>query len=284
MKPCSSQLTWRVAAIATPAWIPSSEIEWRRRLESLVTEAADGGARLVVFGEYITASLLALDPHWERWTTTWQTFAAEVAQRHLLSVCAGTHLVRVNDRTYNRCVIASPDGSLRHQDKLHPTPWERNHVAATHQLQSFLIDGVRTAVLICYDSEFPEAARAAALAGAELLLVPSWTDDRAGFMRVRRCAAARCVENSCAVVHAPLVGGVPGVSGFETAAGSAAILTPCDDGFPNDGIAAESAWNQPHVAIGDIDLARLRAARTTGTVTPLTDFRPMADYSVLPPT
>ena len=51
----------------------------------------------------------------------------------------------------------------------------------------------------------------------------------------------------------------------------------------NDGIAAESAWNQPRVARGEIDLARLRSARTVGTVTPLTDFRPMADNKVLPP-
>jgi predicted amidohydrolase len=284
MSPLSRQATWRVAAVATPAWIPDSEIAWRRRLEELVTEAADGGARLVVFGEYITASLLALDPHWERWTKTWQSFATEVAQRHAVYVCAGTHLVHVGDRMYNRCAIASPDGSLRYQDKLHPTPWERDHVTATHHLQSFLIDGVRTAVLICYDSEFPEAARSAALAGAELLLVPSWTDDRAGFMRVRRCAAARCVENSCVVVHAPLVGGVPSLNGFETAVGSAALLTPCDDGFPTDGIAVESAWNQPQIAIRELDLAHLRAARTAGTVTPLTDFRPMSTYTVLPPT
>ena len=79
--------------------------------------------------------------------------------------------------------MAAPDGSLRFKDKLHPTPWERDHVTATHHLQSFIIDGVHTAVLICYVSELLEAARVATLAGVDLLLVPSWTDDRAGFKR-----------------------------------------------------------------------------------------------------
>ncbi|HET9263292.1 MAG TPA: hypothetical protein VFO14_09625 [Vicinamibacterales bacterium] len=43
--------------------------------------------------------------------------------------------------------------------------------------------------------EFAEIARAAARAGAHLLLVPSCTDDRQGFLRVRYCAHARAIGN-----------------------------------------------------------------------------------------
>ena len=47
------------------------------------------------------------------------------------------------------------------------------------------------AILVCYDVEFPEAARVLAEAGAQILFVPSCTDERQGFCRVRYCAQAR---------------------------------------------------------------------------------------------
>jgi len=50
-------------------------------------------------------------------------------------------------------------------------------------------------ILICYDIEFPEVARVLAEAGAEILFVPSCTDGREGFCRVRYCAQARAIEN-----------------------------------------------------------------------------------------
>ena len=42
----------------------------------------------------------------------------------------------------------------------------------------------RIGVAICYDVEFPEICRAAAHAGATILVVPFYTDDRQGFIRV----------------------------------------------------------------------------------------------------
>ena len=50
-------------------------------------------------------------------------------------------------------------------------------------------------VLVCYDVEFPEAARHLADEGAEILFVPFCTDNRQGYLRVRYCAQARAIEN-----------------------------------------------------------------------------------------
>ena len=38
------------------------------------------------------------------------------------------------------------------------------------------------AILVCYDVEFPEAARVLAEAGAQIIFVPSCTDERQGFL------------------------------------------------------------------------------------------------------
>lgn len=139
---------------------------------------------------------------------------------------------------------------------------------------------LRIAVLICYDVEIPELARLAAAQGAEVLLVPSWTDDAQGFHRVRLCAQARCIENQVYVIHAPLVGRARGVPGFEQGMGRAAIFSPADLEFPPGGILAEGAWNQDACVVAQLDLALLRRNRTQGTVRPLEDGLRFAERGI----
>jgi predicted amidohydrolase len=281
----------RVAATAFPMLPVSSAAVWSERFTGACAFAKDGGAHLVVFPEYVTAPLLTIDRDWQCWTATWLETAIAAARSLKLHVLAGTHLVNESGALRNRAVLVAPDGACVFQDKLHPTPWERSWgLAPTSQLTLYTIADVRIAILICYDIEFPELARAATKAGAEVLLVPSWTDDRQGFHRVRRCAAARCVEDVVYVVHAPVVGGLPNISGFEQACGEAGILTPCDTAFARDGVAAAGGWNTAETVLADLDLSNLRAARSTGTVTPLADARAEHDYrinstpsSVVPP-
>jgi predicted amidohydrolase len=50
------------------------------------------------------------------------------------------------------------------------------------------------AILVCYDVEFPKLATIMAVASAEVLFVPSCTDGREGFCRVRYCSQARAIE------------------------------------------------------------------------------------------
>lgn len=271
----------RVAAAAFPMTPIADEAQWRERFLGACRFAADGGAHLIVFPEYVTAPLRTLDATWDRWTDTWLETAREAATSCRLHVLAGTHLVSDGRRQRNRAALVAPNGSTVFQDKLHPTPWERSwDLEPTRQLAIHRIAGARVAVLICYDIEFPELARAAAQAGAEVLLVPSWTDDRHGFLRVRRCAAARCIEDHVYVVHAPVVGGLPSLPGFEQACGEAGILTPCDTAFAPEGLAASGGWNQPETVLADLDLVRLRTARRSGTVTPLSDARAQRTYRI----
>ena len=86
---------------------------------------------------------------------------------------------------------------------------EEWNVSPDSDLHVFDTEFGRMAVAICYDVEFPEIARAAAREGAHILAVPSCTDDRQGFLRVRYCAQARAIENQMYVIHASTVGSLP---------------------------------------------------------------------------
>ena len=128
-------------------------------------------------------------------------------------------------------------------------------------------------VLICYDSEFPEAARYLADQGAEIIFVPFCTNDRQGYLRVRTCSAARAVENQVYVALTGNVGNLPDVQNMDVQYGQAAIFTPSDFMFARDGIAAEADSNEETVLICDLDLDDLHEARALGTVTPRVDRR-----------
>jgi predicted amidohydrolase len=134
----------------------------------------------------------------------------------------------------------------------------------------------RLAVAVCYDVEFPELVRAAARLGAHILAVPSCTDDRQGFLRVRYCAQARAIENHMYVVHASTVGSLPMVPAVSLNYGQSAILTPSDFAFARDGILAEGIPNQETMIVAELNLETIAEVREGGTVLPLIDSQSTA--------
>lgn len=179
------------------------------------------------------------------------------------------------DDVYNEAFVFGPGGNHVVQGKLHMTRFEREKwlVSPRTTLRVVETDFGRLAVAICYDVEFPEIARAAVRAGAHILVVPSCTDDRRGFLRVRYCAHARAVENNMYVVHAATVGSLPSVPAVHLNYGQAALLTPSDFAFPRDGILAEGEPNTETMVVGDLDMVAIERNRTFGTVLPLEDSR-----------
>ena len=166
------------------------------------------------------------------------------------------------------------------QGKLHMTRFEPEEwkVSPGDQLRVFEAAFGSFAVTICYDVEFPEIARVAARHGAHLLVVPSCTDDRQGFLRVRYCAQARAIENQMYVIHSCTVGSLPMVPAVSLNYGQASILTPSDFPFARDGILAEGIPNQEidgDRRAGPPDHRRESAA--AGTVLPLRDSQRTAE-------
>lgn len=111
--------------------------------------------------------------------------------------------------------------------------------------------GIRTSLLICYDIEFPEAARAAAARGAELLLVP--TALSAGFAAVPQVLVrARALESQVSVAYANHCGNEDAY----TFGGGSVVAGP--DG----GLLAE-AGGAPALLFAEVSTEAVQAARAS---------------------
>ncbi len=264
--------------------------EFADQVAGLVGTAADYKARLMVLPEYFTVQLLTLGdlgkPIEEqvrdlaRQTPAFLELMSGLARRHGLYIVAGTIPGRGgNGELHNDSYVFGPRGDYDFQGKLHMTRWEREEwfVTPRRRLNVFETDFGRMAVAICYDVEFPEIARAAARRGCDILVVPSCTDDRQGYLRVRYCAQARAIENQMYVIQSCTVGSLPMVPAVSLNYGQAAIYTPSDFFFARDGILAEGAVNSEMMVVGVLELDELRESRERGTVLPLRDSQTTAE-------
>lgn len=271
--------------------------EFRDQVVALIETAADYNCQLLVFPEYFTVQLLTLGnvrrPIVEQirdlagQLPRYVELLSEQAKKWGLYIVGGTIPVLGNDAgacVYNDCYFFGPGGEYGVQGKLHMTRFENEEwkVSPRSAFRVFETNFGRMAVTICYDVEFPEIARAAARAGAHILLVPSCTDDRQGFLRVKYCAHARAIENQMYVIQAHTVGSLPMVPAVHLNYGQAAILTPSDFPFSRDGILAEGNPNQEMMIIGELNLGTIAASRTTGTVLPLKDSQRTAQIIAQP--
>lgn len=275
----------RTASVQWDMQRPASQEAFLERAAYFIrTATADYAAHLVVFPEYFTLPLLALEPRRRAMDAiralAERTEAVNAALGALARECgawvvAGSQPVLRGDRLLNVSFIFGPAGECIGQPKLHITPWERQawEVAGGDTLEVVDTGLVKFGVQICYDVEFPEPTRALADRDLELLVVPYCTDDRRGHLRVTRCAMARAVENQIVVVTAGCVGNLPRVPAANVHYAESGAFTPVDLAFPWDGIAAKAEAGQEQLLIAEFDLAALRKSRGEGTVTPLKDRR-----------
>lgn len=249
-----------------------------------VGTAAEYGADFLLFPEYFTTQLLSCIADKDALrsaneladlTPQYVELFSHLAEKHRINVVAGSTLVRECGALFNAAFFFDRQGNHRKQYKIHITPNERStwNVHGGSDVEVFESDRGKVAILVCYDIEFPELARIAAHLGAQIIFVPFNTDQRAGYMRVRYCAQARCVENHVYVA-------ISGCSGLLTNATNAslhyaqsAIFTPCDYAFPRDGIQAEAEPNCSTILIEDLDLSLLKTHRETGSVRNWNDRR-----------
>jgi len=259
--------------------------QFRDQVVGLVETALDYKCHLVVFPEYFTVQLLTLGDlkrpinlqirDLAKQVPRFVEFMGGLARKDHLYIVAGTIPVMDDgaDTVFNQCFFFGPDGNHGIQRKLHMTRFETEewHITAGTRLRVFDTALGRIAITVCYDVEFPELARAAARHGAFLLVVPSCTDDRQGYLRTRYCAQARAIENQLYVIQSSTVGSLPMVPAVSLNYGQAAVMTPSDFAFSRDGILAEGVPNQESMVIGELNLRTIEDSRSTGTVLPLRD-------------
>lgn len=270
----------KVAVAKYPIQAPADFAAFAERQAAVLGAAAAQGARVAVLPEYLSLELAATfdagtraDLHAslaaiQRYREDWLALYARLAASLDMYVVAGTFLLAHGDGRYrNRCDVFAPQGAHLWQDKLQLTGFEKGLgvIEGGDALKVFDLDGVRTGVAVCYDSEFPLPVRAQAEAGARLLLVPSCTDTEAGATRVRVGCLARALENRVFVAQSVTAGEAPWSPALDINTGEAAIFAPMDRGLPADGVVAQTTGDQVW-AIAELDLDALDRSRADAQV------------------
>ncbi|MDM4014990.1 bifunctional GNAT family N-acetyltransferase/carbon-nitrogen hydrolase family protein [Roseiconus lacunae] len=255
-----------------------------KQVKYFVDVAGDYKCDFVLFPELFSVQLLSTLPNMRpgegarrlaEFTPQLLELLAELAVAYDVNLIGGSHLVVENERLFNVAYLCHRDGRIDKQYKLHITPAERRWwgVEPGDRLDVFDTDCGKISIQICYDVEFPELSRLAVQQGANLIFVPFNTDTRNGYLRVRHCAAARCIENEVYVAIAGCTGNLPFVENADIHYAQSSILTPCDVTFARDGIGAQANENIESVVIHDVDLELLRRHRVSGSVRNWNDRR-----------
>lgn len=187
---------------------------------------------------------------------------AAIAARHGLAVVYGLP-ERDGDAVHNTVRLVGPDGAP-------PVSYRKTHLYGEQERAAFTpgsepvvqadLDGVRIGLLICYDVEFPEAVRAHALAGTDLLAVPTALMRPYEFVP-RVLVPARAYENGLHIAYANRCG----PEGGHDFAGLSCLAGP-------DGEVRARAGAGPELLVADADPARNAEARAVSPY--LADRRP----------
>ncbi|MGW8063257.1 carbon-nitrogen hydrolase family protein [Streptomyces ziwulingensis] len=244
---------------------PGSTVENLKVLDEAAGRAAAAGSGLLVTAElFLTGYAIgdAVAALAEPADGDSADAVAEIAGRHGLAVAYG-YPERAGADVFNSVQLIAADGSrLANYRKTHLfgcferdhfTPGERSVVQAR-------LDGVTVGLMICYDVEFPENVRAHALAGTDLLLVPTAQMHPFQFV-AESVVPVRAFENQMYVAYVNRVGR----EGEFEFVGLSALAGP-------DGTARARAGRAEELVLADVDPAFLAASREANPY--LEDRRP----------
>ncbi|WP_432073918.1 carbon-nitrogen hydrolase family protein [Streptomyces wuyuanensis] len=238
-------------------------------LDSHAARAAAAGAGLLVAPEmYLTGYAIGDDVRRLAETADGACAGAvaAIAARHGIAVVYGYPERGTGDRAervYNATQLIGADGTrLANYRKTHLfgcfekewfTPGDETVVQAE-------LGGLRIGLLICYDVEFPENVRAHALAGTDLLAVPTALMNPFQFV-AEKLLPVRAFESQMYVAYANRTG----PEGEFDFAGLSCLAGP-------DGIVRARAGHGEDLVIGDADPGLLAASRADNPY--LRDRRP----------
>jgi predicted amidohydrolase len=245
----------RIALLQGPGGVPASTDVSLKALDDAAGRAAAAGARLLVASElYLTGYALAdrVAELAEEADGPGARAVARIAARHGLAVAYG-YPERAGTAVHNSVQLVGPTGErLANYRKTHLYGgWETDRFTPgdTLVVQAEL-DGLRVGLLVCYDVEFPEAVRAHALAGTDLLLVPTALMRPYEFV-AQTLLPARAWENQLYIAYADRCG----PEGDLDFAGLSCLAAP-------DGAVRARAGAGEELVLGDADPALLAASRT----------------------
>lgn len=277
----------RVATAQYDISFLESWAKFEEKTRNWIKSAANNQANIAMLPEYAAMELASLFPkaiysslskqlsELQNLLPDYLALFSTLANEYNLYIQAGTFPVLHENGEYrNHAYFFSPNGEVDFQEKLTMTRFENEQWHISRGLKIKVFDTVfgKVAINICYDSEFPLYARQQVERGAKLILVPSCTDTQAGYFRVRIGCQARALENQCYVVQASLVGNADWSEAVDVNCGAAAIYTPVDRGFPDNGVLAIGEYNQPQWVYADLDFERLDTVKENGQVLNFRDW------------
>jgi len=290
----------RIVRVAT-AQYPIEELKsftaFEAKQSRWIDEAASEGAQLLVFPEYAALELARLagrhisrDLHGslealQYYLGDYDAACSAAAKRFGVFVLAGSAPVKLTDgRFVNRARLFAPNGASAFQQKHIMTRLEAEDwgIAPSSGLCVFATRIGRLGIAICYDAEFPLIARALAEAGAEILLVPSFTGTLTGYYRVKSACAARSLENQFYTIQSATVGEAQWSAALDVNIGAAAAFAPPGRRLSSSGILALGTMNEPQWVYADLDFDALAEIRQNGEVLNARDWDLQPGANVLP--
>lgn len=261
------------------------------RVMSLIDQAADQGATLIVLPELITAHYFpqyqATPENLQRAHALAQTLPAanpndftallhQQAQRRHIRIIASVYERTPEDAYYNTLVLITPDSQVAATyRKVHipddPKFYERPYFALGKGHTTWPTPDITLGPMVCYDQWYPEAARIATLAGAQALIYPTaigWDTNESSKEQHRQREAwitiqrSHAIANMVFVVACNRVGTEDGLTFW----GSSFIAAPGGE------ILAAADEQREQIIIAEIDQTRIEQVRAIWPL--LSDRRP----------
>ncbi|MFN3152765.1 carbon-nitrogen hydrolase family protein [Bremerella sp.] len=184
--------------------------------ESMITDAAAAGAKLVVLPELFPylGSVSKLRENSETMDGKALQMMRGLAIQHQLVLCAGSVAIAAGDdptKVMNRSVLFGPHGQvLATYDKIHcfdinlpdVKVVESDYVRAGSQLSVASTPLGHIGQAICYDLRFPEIFRRLTEDGMQICVLPAAFTDKTGKAHWEVLARARAIENQIYVIAA----------------------------------------------------------------------------------
>jgi 5-aminopentanamidase len=173
-----------------------------------------------------------------------------LAVKHKTAIAFG-YPERSDEAIYNSAACINAAGEIvANQRKLSLPPGsEASYFTPGDSLDLFDLGGLRCCILICYDAEHPETVRAAAEAGAQLIIVPTALVD-AWPTVTWQMMPTRAFENGVWLIYANHAGQENGMNYL----GASCIVAP-------DGTDAARAGDKQELIQAEIDVASVATAQ-----------------------
>jgi predicted amidohydrolase len=279
----------RTVRIAVAQYAPQvGEVEQNRAQAVRWAEAAASrGADLVVLPELASSGYTFASVEEAQACAQDASDGPTVAALVSVARSSGMHIVcGVDERgeagcRHNSAVLLGPSGRLATYRKLHLFYDEKSWFTPGGSLPVVELPFGRLGMVICYDLWFPEAVRALAVAGADVVAVPTnWVAsfkrtvyDERGFCQGNYVAMATAAQNGVVMACADRIGTERGL----TFLGASIIVGA--DGWP---VAGPASPDGEELLVADVALDSVsRARRRTPRNDLLGDRRPDA-YNAVP--